>query len=145
MRPAGWTQSGLSGVDSEWAELAVVDPERLDQHVAGSALGHPPPGVRAIGRRNRETSGQTGQQGSTSTVDATPTATEWLEVWRSQRRSVAAIEGILSVTFFLHPCVAPAESDADFVQSRFQCAVECEIRGGQRVGQLPDSACAKNN
>ena len=45
----------------------------------------------------------------------------------------------------LHPCVAPAELDADFVQPRFQCAVECEIRGGQRVGQLLDSACAKNN
>jgi hypothetical protein len=37
-------------------------------------------------------------------------------------------------------CVAPAELDADFVQPRFQCAVEFVIRGGQGVGQLLDPA-----
>src|SRR5260370_25490448 len=50
----------------------------------------------------------------------------------------------LSATFSLLPCVAPAELDADFVQPRFQCAVEVVIRGGQCVGQLLDAACAKN-
>src|SRR5258708_26885579 len=47
--------------------------------------------------------------------------------------------------FSLLPCVAPAEFDADFVQPRFQCAVEFAIRGGQGVGQLLDAACAKND
>src|SRR6266436_5268818 len=51
----------------------------------------------------------------------------------------------LSATFSLLACVAPAEFDADFVKPRFQCAVEFVIRGGQRVGQLLDAACAKND
>src|SRR5277367_3911097 len=50
-----------------------------------------------------------------------------------------------SATFSLLPCVAPAEFDADFIQPRFQCAVEFVIRGGQGVGQLLDAACAKND
>ena len=50
----------------------------------------------------------------------------------------------LSATFSLLPCVAPAEFYADFVQPRFQCAVEFAIRGGQGVGQLLDAASAKN-
>src|SRR5260370_42516294 len=51
----------------------------------------------------------------------------------------------LSATFSLLPCVAPAEFDADFVQPRFQCAVEFAIRGAQGLGQLLDAACAKND
>ena len=51
----------------------------------------------------------------------------------------------LSATFSLLPGVAPAEFDADFVQPRFQCAVEFAIRGGQGVDQLLDAACAKND
>jgi hypothetical protein len=35
---AGWALSGLSGVDSERAELAVVDPELLD-HCVGVGKG----------------------------------------------------------------------------------------------------------
>src|ERR1700685_4619284 len=50
-----------------------------------------------------------------------------------------------SSTFCLLACVAPAELDADFVQARFQCAVEFVVRGGQGVGQLLDAACAKND
>src|SRR5260221_248470 len=46
----------------------------------------------------------------------------------------------LSATFSLLPCVAPAEFDADFVQPRFQCAVEFAIRRGQGVGQLHGTA-----
>jgi len=36
-------------------------------------LGHPPPGVRAIGRRDRAAPGQTGQHDSTTAVDAIAT------------------------------------------------------------------------
>lgn len=42
----GRLESRLSGVDAEWAELAVVDPERLDHLVGvgeGVDVGSPEP------------------------------------------------------------------------------------------------------
>jgi hypothetical protein len=47
--------------------------------------------------------------------------------------------------YFLRRCVAPTEFDADFVQLCFHRAVECVIRGRQRVGQLLDAACTKDD
>ena len=51
----------------------------------------------------------------------------------------------LGYVAFLRRCVAPAEFDADFVQPCFQRAIEFVISGGQRVGQLLDAACTKND